>query len=216
MKVEIWSDYACPFCYIGKRRFEKALEQFPHKNEVELVFRSFELDPSSPKEIKSSMQEILSTKYGMSLEEAKAGNDRLAEQAMEEGLVYRFDTLIPTNTFDAHRLTHYAGEQGKMAEMSERLFKAYFTDSLHIGNEDTLVFLAQGIGLSGEEVGTILSSDAFANEVRHDERLAGEIGIRGVPYFVLDGKYAISGAQPLETFQKALQQVWEKRTSQQD
>lgn len=113
MKVEIWSDYACPFCYIGKRRFEKALEQFPHKDEVEVVFRSFELDPSSPKEIRTSMQEILAAKYGMSLDEAKAANDRVAGQASEEGLVYRFDTMIPTNTFDAHRLTHYAGSKEK-------------------------------------------------------------------------------------------------------
>ncbi|MBQ4900979.1 DsbA family oxidoreductase [Paenibacillus sp. Marseille-P2973] len=216
MKVEIWSDYACPFCYIGKRRFEKALEQFPHKDEVEVVFRSFELDPSSPKEIRTSMQEILAAKYGMSLDEAKAANDRVAGQASEEGLVYRFDTMIPTNTFDAHRLTHYAGEQGKMAEMSERIFKAYFTDSLHIGDMDTLIFLAQGIGLDGKETADILASDAFADEVRRDERLAGEIGVRGVPFFVLDEKYAVSGAQPLEVFQKALQQVWEKRTEQQD
>lgn len=216
MKVEIWSDYACPFCYIGKRRFEKALEQFPHKDEVKVVFRSFELDPSSPKEIRTSMQEILAAKYGMSLDEAKAANDRVAGQALEEGLLYRFDTMIPTNTFDAHRLTHYAAKHGKMAEMSERLFKAYFTDSLHIGDVDTLIFLAQGIGLDGKETADILASDAFTDDVRSDERLAGEIGIRGVPFFVLDEKYAISGAQPLEAFQKALQQVWEKHTEQQD
>ncbi|WP_410769071.1 DsbA family oxidoreductase [Fontibacillus sp. BL9] len=216
MKVEIWSDYGCPFCYIGKRRFEKALEQFPHKDEVEVIFRSFELDPNAPKETGSSMQEILAAKYGMSLEEAKAANDRVAEQAADEGLVYRFDTMIPTNTFDAHRLTHYAGEQGKMKEISERLFKAYFTDSLNIGDLDTLVFLAQGIGLNGEEAGKMLASASYSDDVRSDERMAGEIGIRGVPFFVLDEKYAISGAQPLEAFRNALQQVWEKRSEKQD
>ncbi|MEF2965990.1 DsbA family oxidoreductase [Paenibacillus sp. M1] len=211
MKVEIWSDYACPFCYIGKRRFEKALEQLPFKEEIEVVFRSFELDPSSPKEVKSSMHEILAAKYGMSIEEAKAANERVSEQAAGEGLVYRFDTMIPTNTFDAHRITRYAEKQGKAAEMTERLFKAYFTDSLHIGDPDTLIFLAQGVGLDGEEIRSMLASDAFGEEVRQDEQFAAELGIRSVPFFVLDRKYAISGAQPLEVFQNGLQQAWDQQ-----
>lgn len=211
MKVEIWSDYACPFCYLGKRRFEKALELFQHKDEVEVIFRSFELDPSMSKEVQSSMQELLAAKYGMSIEEAKAANDRVAEQAEQEGLVYRFATMIPTNTFDAHRLTHYAKKQGLMTEISERLFKAYFTDSLHIGDIETLIFLAQGVGLNGEEVGDLLKSDAYGEQVRTDERLAGELGIRAVPCFVLDGKYAVTGAQPTEVFLNTLEQVWAER-----
>lgn len=211
MKVEIWSDYACPFCYLGKRRFEKALELFQHKDEVEVIFRSFELDPSMSKEVQSSMQELLAAKYGMSIEEAKAANDRVAEQAEQEGLVYRFATIIPTNTFDAHRLTQYAKKQGVMTEISERLFKAYFTDSLHIGDIETLTFLAQGVGLNGEEVGDLLKSDAYGEQVRTDERLAGELGIRAVPCFVLDGKYAVTGAQPTEVFLNTLEQVWAGR-----
>lgn len=211
MKVEIWSDYACPFCYLGKRRFEKALELFQHKDEVEVIFRSFELDPSMSKEVQSSMQELLAAKYGMSIEEAKAANDRVAEQAEQEGLVYRFATMIPTNTFDAHRLTYYAKKQGLMTEISERLFKAYFTDSLHIGDIETLIFLAQGVGLNGEEVGDLLKSDAYGEQVRTDERLAGELGIRAVPCFVLDGKYAVTGAQPTEVFLNTLEQVWAER-----
>lgn len=211
MKVEIWSDYACPFCYLGKRRFEKALDLFKHKDEVEVIFRSFELDPSMSKEVQSSMQELLAAKYGMSLEEAKAANDRVAEQAEREGLVYKFATMIPTNTFDAHRLTQYAKKQGKMAEISERLFKAYFTDSLHIGDIETLIFLAQGVGLNGEEVSDLLKSDDYGEQVRTDERLAGELGIRAVPCFVLDGKYAVTGAQPTEVFLNTLEQVWADR-----
>ncbi|GIO87370.1 DSBA oxidoreductase [Paenibacillus faecis] len=211
MKVEIWSDYACPFCYLGKRRFEKALDLFKHKDEVEVIFRSFELDPSMSKEVQSSMQELLAAKYGMSLEEAKAANDRVAEQAEQEGLVYRFATMIPTNTFDAHRLTQYAKKQGKMAEISERLFKAYFTDSLHIGDTETLIFLAHGVGLNGEEVSDLLKSDDYGEQVRADERLAGELGIRAVPCFVLDGKYAVTGAQPTEVFLNTLEQVWADR-----
>lgn len=211
MKVEIWSDYACPFCYLGKRRFEKALDLFKHKDDVEVIFRSFELDPSMSKEVQSSMQELLAAKYGMSLEEAKAANDRVAEQAEQEGLVYRFATMIPTNTFDAHRLTQYAKTQGKMMEISERLFKAYFTDSLHIGDTETLIFLAQGAGLNGEEVSDLLKSDDYGEQVRTDERLAGELGVRAVPCFVLDGKYAVTGAQPTEVFLNTLEQVWTDR-----
>jgi len=211
MKVEIWSDYACPFCYLGKRRFEKALDLFKHKDDVEVIFRSFELDPSMSKEVQSSMQELLAAKYGMSLEEAKAANDRVAEQAEQEGLVYRFATMIPTNTFDAHRLTQYAKTQGKMMEISERLFKAYFTDSLHIGDTETLIFLAQGVGLNGEEVSDLLKSDDYGEQVRTDERLAGELGVRAVPCFVLDGKYAVTGAQPTEVFLNTLEQVWTDR-----
>ncbi|MDU0329536.1 MULTISPECIES: DsbA family oxidoreductase [Paenibacillus] len=209
MKIEVWSDFGCPFCYIGKRRLERALESFSHRDEIELVYRSFELDPGAPKDTESSIHELLAVKYGLSLEQAKESNRNVAQQAQTEGLTYNFDTIIPTNTFDAHRLAHYAGEQGKAKEMTERLFRAYFTDSLHIGDRDTLVRLAEEVGLDGAAVREVLEQNTYADAVREDENEARRLGIRGVPFFVLRGKYAVSGAQPLEIFQGALLRAWE-------
>ena len=209
MKIEVWSDFGCPFCYIGKRRLERALESFSHRDEIELVYRSFELDPGAPKDTESSIHELLAVKYGLSLEQAQESNRNVAQQAQTEGLTYNFDTIIPTNTFDAHRLAHYAGEQGKAKEMTERLFRAYFTDSLHIGDRDTLVRLAEEVGLDGAAVREVLEQNTFADAVREDENEARRLGIRGVPFFVLRGKYAVSGAQPLEIFQGALLRAWE-------
>lgn len=209
MKIEVWSDFGCPFCYIGKRRLERALESFSHRDEIELVYRSFELDPGAPKDTESSIHELLAVKYGLSLEQAKESNRNVAQQAQTEGLTYNFDTIIPTNTFDAHRLAHYAGEQGKAKEMTERLFQAYFTDSLHIGDRDTLVRLAEEVGLDGAAVREVLEQNTYADAVREDENEARRLGIRGVPFFVLRGKYAVSGAQPLEIFQGALLRAWE-------
>ncbi|GJM73464.1 hypothetical protein HMSSN036_56800 [Paenibacillus macerans] len=155
MKIEVWSDFSCPFCYIGKRRLEKALEAFEHREEVQVVYRSFELDPEAPKDAELSIHELLAVKYGLSLLQAKESNQNVAAQAKAEGLDYHFDTAIPTNTFDAHRLSHYAGEKGKAKEMTERLYRAYFTDSLHIGDRDTLVRLAEeaGLGRPGSQGG---------------------------------------------------------------
>lgn len=212
MKIEVWSDFGCPFCYIGKRRLERALESFSHRDEIELVYRSFELDPGAPKDTESSIHELLAVKYGLSLEQAQESNCNVAQQAQTEGLTYNFDTIIPTNTFDAHRLAHYAGEQGKAKEMTERLFRAYFTDSLHIGDWDTLVRLAEEVGLEGTAVREVLEQDTYADVVREDENEARRLGIRGVPFFVLRGKYAVSGAQPLEIFQGALLRAWEDRS----
>jgi len=209
VKIEVWSDFGCPFCYIGKRRLERALESFSHRDEIELVYRSFELDPGAPKDTESSIHELLAVKYGLSLEQAKESNRNVAQQAQTEGLTYNFDTTIPTNTFDAHRLAHYAGEQGKAKEMTERLFRAYFTDSLHIGDRDTLVRLAEEVGLDGAAVREVLEQNTYADAVREDENEARRLGIRGVPFFVLRGKYAVSGAQPLEIFQGALLRAWE-------
>ncbi|MBW4839699.1 MAG: DsbA family oxidoreductase [Paenibacillaceae bacterium] len=211
MKIEVWSDFVCPFCYIGKRRLEKALELFDYRDEIEIVYRSFELDPVAPKDTESSIHELLAVKYGLSLEQAQESNRNVAQQAQAEGLTYNFDTIVPTNTFDAHRVAHYAGEQGKAKEMTERLFRAYFTDSLHIGERETLVRLAEEVGLNGSAVRDLLEQDAYADEVREDEDEARRLGIRGVPFFVLRGKYAVSGAQPLEIFQGALLRAWEDR-----
>jgi predicted DsbA family dithiol-disulfide isomerase len=208
MKVEIWSDFACPFCYIGKRRFEAALEQFANKDEVEVVYRSFELDPYMEKNVPYDVHDMLSAKYGMSREQAKALNDDVARQAKAVGLLYHFDTLILTNTFDAHRLTHFAAKYGKEGEVAEFLFKAYFTDSKHIGDPETLVKIAVEVGLDREEAASMLAGTQYTDEVRADEREAESLGIRGVPFYVINRKYAVSGAQPSEVFLEVLQKVW--------
>ncbi|SEG64456.1 DsbA family oxidoreductase [Paenibacillus sp. UNC499MF] len=208
MKIEIWSDFACPFCYIGKRRFEQALEQFPHKDELEVVYRSFELDPNSPRDIGHSVHDMLSQKYGMSVEQAKTMNANVVAQAESVGLTYHMDTIVLTNTFDAHRLAHFADTHGKMHEMTERLLKAYFTDSLHLGDPAVLASLAEEVGLDKAEAERILAGDTYANEVRADEQEGAELGITGVPFFVIDRKYGISGAQPLEVFVQALEKAY--------
>ncbi|UUZ91830.1 DsbA family oxidoreductase [Paenibacillus sp. P25] len=200
MKVEIWSDYVCPFCYIGKRRFEAALEEFPHKTQVEVVYRSFELDPSAKRDLGHDVHDMLASKYGMSREQAKAMNDNVTEQARTVGLAYHFDTAIPTNTFDAHRLTHFAAKHGKMHEVAERSLRAYFTESKHIGDHEALAALAAEAGLDRDEALRMLAGGEFAQEVRHDEEEAARLGVRGVPFFVIDRKYAVSGARACRSF----------------
>lgn len=208
MKIEIWSDFACPFCYIVKRRFEQAVEQFSHKDELEVVYRSFELDPNSPRDIGHSVHDMLSQKYGMSVEQAKTMNANVVAQAESVGLTYHMDTIVLTNTFDAHRLAHFADTRGKMHEMTERLLKAYFTDSLHLGDHAVLASLAEEVGLDKAEAERILAGDTYASEVRADEQEGAELGITGVPFFVIDRKYGISGAQPLEVFVQALEKAY--------
>jgi predicted DsbA family dithiol-disulfide isomerase len=214
MKIQVWSDFVCPFCYIGKRRLEQALSQFPHKDQVEVEFKSFELDPNSPVNIDKSIHEILAAKYGMSIEQAKKTNEGMAEQAAALGLNYHFDNMKPTNTFDAHRLAKFANTQGKEAEITEKLLYAYFTESKHIGDVETLADIAETVGIDRHEALNVLSDKKlFANEVRIDEGLAQQYRITGVPFFVINQKYVISGAQPLETFTGALQKVWQEETA---
>ncbi|WP_066066663.1 DsbA family oxidoreductase [Neobacillus soli] len=213
MKVEVWSDYVCPFCYIGKRRLEEALNQFPHKDQVEVEFKSFELDPNSPKNTGQNIHEVLAGKYGMSIEKAKEANRGVGQQAATVGLTFNFDEMKPTNTFDAHRLAKFAKTQGKEAVVSEKLLNAYFAESQDIGDSETLADIAETAGLNRQEIVTVLNDkDAYANEVRQDEAIAQQYGVRGVPYFIINQKYAISGAQPTETFMGALQKVWEEES----
>jgi predicted DsbA family dithiol-disulfide isomerase len=210
MKVEIWSDFVCPFCYIGKRRFEQAMQQLPNREDIEVIFRSFELDPQAEREMKIDVHDLLAAKYGMTREQAKAANENVANQAKAVGLTYHFDTVIPTNSFDAHRLTHFAAKYGKMNEMAERLFKAYFTDSKHIGKRETLSELAAEVGLDKEEAAAVLAGNEYSDEVRADEDEGHRLGIRGVPFFVINRRYAVSGAQPSEVFLEALQKAWKE------
>jgi predicted DsbA family dithiol-disulfide isomerase len=208
MKVEIWSDYACPFCYIGKRKFEAALESFPHRGEIEVVYKSFELDPNAKRDIDTDIHTMLSSKYGMSRDQAIAMNANVGEQARSVGLDFRFDTMVLTNTFDAHRLTQYAQEHGLGHEMSERLFHAYFTESKHLGDRETLVALAAEVGLDPAETAEVLAGHTGSQEVRADEQEAQALGVRGVPFYVINRKYGVSGAQPTEVFAEALDKAW--------
>lgn len=207
MKIEIWSDFVCPFCYIGKRRLELALDKFEYKNEVKVVFRSFELDPNAKKEYSENIHELIAKKYSIPLEQAKASNNKLVNQAKELGLNYNFDDLQPTNTFDAHRLVHYAKSENKINELTERLLKAYFVDSLNLSDHEVLSKLALEIGLDVNKALSILKSDKYTSDVRADEELASNIGVTGVPFFVFNNKYAVSGAQPPELLLEVLEKV---------
>ncbi|MUT67943.1 DsbA family oxidoreductase [Paenibacillus sp. NEAU-GSW1] len=210
MKIEVWSDFACPFCYIGKRRLEGALEQFAHRDDIEVEFRSFELDPNAKRDVDYDVNDMLANKYGMTREQAQANNRQLTEQARTLGLDYHMDEIKLTNTFDAHRLTHLAAKYGKREAMAERLLKAYFTDSKHLGDQETLADLAAEVGLDRAEALKALQSEDFSQEVRADEQEASQIGVRGVPFFVIDRKYAVSGAQPSEVFLQAISQAYQE------
>jgi predicted DsbA family dithiol-disulfide isomerase len=201
MVVEIWSDIACPWCYVGKRRFEAALAGFDH--EVEVVWRSFELDPGAPASREESAAEHLSAKYGMPVEEARARQAQLAAMAAADGLEFNFDRVQPANTFDAHRLTHLAKAHGLQDAMKERLQRAYLTDGELLSDHETLARLAAEVGVPGAE--EMLASDRYTAEVRDDERLAQEIGITAVPTFVVDRRVAVAGAQQPEVLRELLQ-----------
>ncbi|MEC5424610.1 DsbA family oxidoreductase [Virgibacillus sp. C22-A2] len=210
MKVEVWSDFVCPFCYIGKRRLEHAVENFSAKEKVMIEYRSYELDPNAKHNPEQNIHEMLAGKYNMSVEKAKSMNNDLGKQAAEVGLTYNFDAMQHTNTFDAHRLTKYAETHGLGNEMTERLLDAYFTDSKLISDHATLVELAKEVGMDEKEVTDMLKADDFAKNVRAEEEQARQIGVQGVPFFVFNEKYAVSGAQPPEVFSEVLEKVWEE------
>ncbi len=208
MKVEIWSDVVCPWCYIGKRRFEKALEGFDES--VEVSWRSFELDPVAPKEPAAALDEALASKYGMSLEQARAMMDQMTRTAAAEGLDFDFGRARGGNTLDAHRLLHFAAEQGLQAEMKERLLRGYMTEGRAISDPAELAELASEVGLDPDEVTAMLAGDAYTDAVRRDEARAREIGVRGVPFFLIDERIGVSGAQPPELIRQALASALER------
>ncbi|HEX8994850.1 MAG TPA: DsbA family oxidoreductase [Ktedonobacterales bacterium] len=208
MEVEIWSDVVCPWCYIGKRRFEKALEQFPHREAVNVHWRSFELDPNAPQQYPGTLNEMLARKYGTTPGQAAQMNARVSGLAADEGLDYHLDEAKPSNTFNAHRLLHLAAERGKQAEVKERLMRAYFTEGQPVGDPETLARLVAEAGLDAGEARAALATDEYADDVRADEERAAMFGIRGVPFVVIDERYGVSGAQPTEVFLQALQTAW--------
>jgi predicted DsbA family dithiol-disulfide isomerase len=211
MRVEVWSDVVCPWCYVGKRRLESALEQFPHRDELDVVWRSFELDPAAPRRRDVSAAEHLARKYGMSEAQVAASWARLTSLAAAEGLEFHLDRAQGGSTFDAHRLIHLGAELGLQDDVKERFLRGYFTESLPIGEPETLQRLAVEAGLPSDDVDDVLATDRFADAVREDERHARLLGIDGVPFFALDDRYGISGAQSAELLLQALTAAWEER-----
>jgi predicted DsbA family dithiol-disulfide isomerase len=207
MQVEIWSDVICPWCYIGKRRFESALAGFAHRDEVQVIWRSFELDPSAPRQQPGTQVELLARKYGVSLQEAAAMNARVSGIAAEIGLEYHLENARRGNTFDAHRLLHFAASRQLGDRATERIMHAYFSEALTVGDRAALARLAPEFGVAESDALAMLESDAYADAVRADEARAAAFGINGVPFFVFDEKSGISGAQPVEVFAEALQQA---------
>ena len=206
LRIDVWSDIVCPWCYIGKRRLERALEAFP-EGAVEIVWRSFELDPSAPTELPGPLDEELARKYGTSLEQAREMMDNLAHTAAAEGLEFNFEEARRGNTVDAHRVLHLAAREGLQLPMKERLLRAYMTEGRPISDRDELAALAAEVGLDGPAVRAMLDTDAFLADVRADEAEARRLGIRGVPFFVLDGRYGVSGAQPADLLADAIRQA---------
>jgi predicted DsbA family dithiol-disulfide isomerase len=210
MRVDIWSDVICPWCFIGKRRFERAVADFEHGREIEVVWRSFELDPRAPAVREGPSTARLAQKYGMTIDQARAAQQRVADLAEAEGLHYRMEETQPGNTFDAHRIIHLAGERGLQDQMKERLLTAYFCEGQAIGDHRALVDQASAVGLDPLEVRGLLDGDAFAGDVRADEAEALEREIGGVPFFLVDGRFGIPGAQEVDTMLAVLRRAWSK------
>ena len=212
MMVEIWSDVVCPWCYIGKRRFERALAQFAHADEVDVVWRSFELDPDAPATVDVDLIERLASKYGVTRDKAEAMNARVSGIAADEGLAYRLDIARPGNTFDAHRLLHLGRERGVQSELGERLLAAYQSEGRPIADHRTLVAAAVAVGLDEHDARAVLDGDLYGDAVRDDEETGRQLGITGVPFFAIDRRYGVSGAQSAEVLLEALEQAWGERT----
>ncbi|MEO3811027.1 DsbA family oxidoreductase [Sphaerisporangium sp. B11E5] len=209
MRVEVWSDIMCPWCYIGKRRLERALAGFEHAAEVEVEWRSFQLDPGHPKGERQPVHEALAKKTGRSLAQVRGMTDHVKALAAEEGLAYDFDRAVVVNSFDAHRLTHLAKKYGLGAETHERFMRGNLVEGEVLDDQDTLVRLAAETGVPEEEARRVLAGDDHAGDVRADIAQAHAYGATGVPFFVLDRAYGVSGAQPVTTFAAALRTAYE-------
>lgn len=214
MKIEIWSDFVCPFCYIGKRSLESALAVFPYKDVVTVEYKSYQLDPTSEHILGKSFSETFSELKGIPMEQVQQMNKQVGEQAREIGLNYYFDQMKYTNTLDAHRIAQYAITQGKGAEITERLLYAYFTESELLSDHETLIKLASEIGLDPSEVKAVLQSNKYRKKVDEDIEIAQQIGVQGVPFFVFNEKYGLSGAQSSEVFTEVLEKVWKEEQNQ--
>ena len=208
IKIEIWSDFACPFCYIGKTRFEQALQEFKHKDQVEVIYKAYQLNPNAPKVMKKDAYETFAEGHGMTKETAKQRFDMFTQNAKSVGLEYRYDIIQMTNTFDAHRVAKWANQFGKEEEITSRFMKAYFTEGMNLADYDVLVKLAQEVKLDGPACLKMLKTKDYSQAVYDQIDEARKIGVQGVPFFVLNRKYGISGAQQKEYFAGALEQIW--------
>jgi predicted DsbA family dithiol-disulfide isomerase len=210
MRVDIWSDIMCPFCYIGKRQFESALSKFAHKDTVEIVWHSFQLDPSIEYQEGIDLYTYLADRKGQSREWSVKAHESVAEMAKQEGLDYNFDIAKVANSFDAHRVIQYAKTLGLADAIEERFFMAYFMEGAIMSDPNTLIRLATEVGLNGIEVAKILTSDNYSKEVNNDILDAQKTGINGVPFFLFDSKYAVSGARGIPVFSQALNQTYDE------
>ncbi|NUL45573.1 DsbA family oxidoreductase [Cellulosimicrobium funkei] len=210
MKIEIFSDVACPWCFIGKRRFEAALESFEHRDQVEVEWKSFQLDPTLPEHDHRKEIDYLAETKGIPREQVTQMLGHVTEQAAAEGLDYDFEALVVANSWKAHRVIQRAkADSLETAErLEEQLFRAHFEDGQDIGSEDVLVQLGTAAGLTADQVREALTEDRWETAVKQDLATAGALGVSGVPFFVLERKYGISGAQPVEVFTQALEQSW--------
>ena len=217
MKVEIWSDVMCPFCYIGKRRFEDALQQFEHKDKIEVEWKSFQLNPNMKTDPSININQYLADVKGWNLEYAQQMNNHVTEMAAQVGLTYDFDKAVVANSFNAHRLSHFAKKHGLGAAAEEALFNAYFTEGKNIDDHDTLTELGVSLGLNAEDVKQTLDSYDFADAVKRDITEAQHLGIQGVPFFVMNNKYGVSGAQAVPVFSETLEKSfaeWQQENAQ--
>jgi len=210
MKIEIWSDVMCPFCYIGKKNFEQALENLAFKDEVKVEWKSFQLDPTLEQSKTKTTAEYFREKKGFPEEQAKQMTNQVIQMGKDSGIDFNFDKALITNTFTAHKLLHLAKKHDKASEMEEELFKAHFLDGKNVGDVETLVSLAVSLGIDTDEAKNSLESDQFDYEINQDILEARNNGITGVPFFILNGKYGVSGAQPSEVFKNALTQTYEE------
>lgn len=213
MNVEIWSDVMCPFCYIGKRKFENALAKFPHKENINIIWKSFQLDPTTLTDPSLNTIDNLAEKKGWSKQQAQETTAQVTDIAKQVGLDFHFEKAVVANSFDAHRLSHLAKKYGKQNDLEEKLFLAYFTEGKNTADHSTLLQIGKDLGIPEQEITTVLNSDTFTNEVEQDITEAQHIGVRGVPFFVLDRKYAVSGAQESETFLGALTKAYEEHAN---
>lgn len=214
--IEIWSDVACPFCLIGKRHLELALKQVDFADEIEVLFRSFQLDPSAPLKTDKNIYELLASKYGQTVEWAKKANENVKMMGAAAGLSLDIDAIVPTNTFEAHRLIHLAREEGKQREAKDAFLSAYFEKGLSVSDYEVLTRIMEDLHIDTDKVKEVLESDRYADNVKEDIELSRRYGIQGVPFFLINQKYGISGAQPMESFVQALTQIREEERSSQD
>jgi predicted DsbA family dithiol-disulfide isomerase len=214
MHIDIWSDVVCPWCYLGKRRLERALDEFEHRGEVSIAHRSFQLDPSRPKHVTMSRRQMLMAKYHLTEDQVAEMDGKMERTAARDGLIYRLSPEgVTGNTLDAHRLLHFAKARGREEAMLDRLYRAYFSEQRSVFDTDSLVELAKDAGLDASEAREVLNGDAYSEDVDADIKEARLLGVSGVPFFVIDDRYGVSGAQPVDVFRQVLAHAWANRVT---